>query len=149
MALPDMRGRLGSRACLRALKRSARDCTSLPDSPERLCDLLSYITRHVCLRLPDGNRCTDPRNLKKVLADPRRNYVTEKEEQVYVCKVFHFEAVLDDVAVESSGGMVVCLGCYSRLALSPLPVPRNLRLQIEECLNLPVGSPGDGRDREH
>jgi len=57
---------------------------------------------------------------------------------MFKCKVCHFDVVLDDVAVESPGGLFVCIGCYARLTERVLSIPRKLRIQIEQCLKSPV-----------
>ncbi len=50
------------------------------------------------------------------------------------CRVCHFEAVLDDVAVEGSDGLVVCLACYGHLTETRRTMPKDLRRDIQACL---------------
>ncbi len=50
------------------------------------------------------------------------------------CRVCHFEVVPDDVAVEGSDGLVVCLACYCHLAETRRVMPKELRRDVEACL---------------
>jgi hypothetical protein len=50
------------------------------------------------------------------------------------CQVCHFETVPDDIAVEAPNGLVVCLVCYGHLTETRLPMPKELRREVEACL---------------
>jgi hypothetical protein len=51
------------------------------------------------------------------------------------CNVCHFETVMDDVAVESSGGLVVCLVCYGNLTGTRLALSKQMRRGLDACLS--------------
>ncbi len=50
------------------------------------------------------------------------------------CRVCHFEPVPDDVAVQGTDGFVVCLACYGGLTETRLPMPKDLRRDLEALL---------------
>ncbi len=63
------------------------------------------------------------------------------------CRVCHFQPVPDDVAVQGSDGLIVCLACYGDLTETRIVMPKELRRDLEALLaELPVGpSPYGGR----
>lgn len=58
---------------------------------------------------------------------------------MHQCEVCHFETLADDVAIEASNRLVVCLACYGRLTDTRLAMPKGLRREIEDCLRELVG----------
>jgi hypothetical protein len=50
------------------------------------------------------------------------------------CRMCHFPAELDDVAVGDIAGRFICLRCFHAVAESAKPLPKQLRRMIEEAL---------------
>ena len=57
-----------------------------------------------------------------------------KEDVTHVCRLCHFPAELDDIALRSGGGRYICLRCFARETDAAKPFPKQLRREIERAL---------------
>jgi len=55
----------------------------------------------------------------------------------HVCRLCHFPAEVDDVALRSSSGRWICLRCFVRATDAAKPFPTQLRREVERALAAP------------